>query len=108
MALIVGMAALGYYAVYGLTVVAVLIASRRGTLPTRTSFDLGRYAVPVRVAALLWTIFVVGCLTVPELNHQTALMAGAFFVLAAIWYAAILRKRINDNAAGVPQRGTIR
>lgn len=108
MALIVGMAALGYYAVYGLTVIAVLIASRRGTLPTKTSFDLGNYAGPVRWAALLWTIFVVGCLTVPELNHQTALTAGVFFVLAGIWYGAVLRTRINDETAGVPQGGNIR
>jgi amino acid transporter len=108
MALIVGMAALGYYAVYGLTVVAVLIASRNGSLPTRTSFDLGRYAGPVRIAALLWTVFVVGCLTVPEPNHQTAMMAGAFFVLAGIWYALVLRNRIRSAQAGVPQGGTIR
>ncbi|BDX30156.1 putative amino-acid permease [Mycobacterium antarcticum] len=108
MALIVGMAALGYYAVYGLTVVAVLIASRNGSLPTKTSFDLGSYAGPVRVAALLWTLFVVGCLTIPELNHQTALMAGAFFVLAGIWYATVLRHRIREDQAGVPNGGTIR
>jgi amino acid transporter len=108
MALIVGMAALGYYGVYGLTVIAVLIASRNGSLPTKTSFDLGAYAVPVRWAALLWTVFVVGCLTVPELNHQTALTAGVFFVLAGIWYATILRSRINSEQAGVPQGGAIR
>ena len=108
MALIVGMAALGYYAVYGLTVIAVLIASRNGSLPTKTSFDLGSYAGPVRWAALLWTVFVVGCLTVPELNHQTALTAGLFFVLAGIWYGATLRNRINSEQAGVPQGGAIR
>lgn len=108
MALIVGMAALGYYAVYGLTVIAVLIASRNGSLPTKTSFDLGNYAGPVRWAALLWTVFVVGCLTIPELNHQTALTAGVFFVLAAIWYAVVLRNRINNEQAGVRQGGAIR
>ncbi|GFG50429.1 hypothetical protein CQY20_24360 [Mycolicibacterium agri] len=108
MALIVGMAALGYYTVYGLTVIAVLIASRNGSLPKRTNFDLGRYAEVVRVAALLWTIFVVGCLTVPALNHQTALTAGVFFVLAGIWYMTILRNRINREQAGVPQGGAIR
>ena len=43
MALIVGMAALGYYAVYGLTVIAVVdCLTQRGSLPTKTSFDLGR------------------------------------------------------------------
>jgi len=103
MALIVGMAALGYYAVYGLTVAAVLIASRNGSLPARTDFDLGRFAGPVRVAALLWTLFVIGCLTIPDLNHQTALMAAAFFVIAGVWYAAVLRNRIRNDQAGVPQ-----
>ena len=92
------MAALGYYAVYGLTVIAVLVASKRETLPTKTSFDLGRLAGPVRIAALVWCVLVVLCLTVPELNHQTALTAGVFFVLAGIWYAVILRSRINQYA----------
>jgi len=108
MALIVGMAALGYYAVYGLTVIAVIVASKRETLPTKTSFDLGRLAGPVRIAALVWCVLVVLCLTVPDLNHQTALTAGVFFVLAGIWYAVILRSRINRMQAGVPQGGTVR
>jgi amino acid transporter len=108
MALIVGMAALGYYAVYGLTVIAVIVASKRETLPTKTSFDLGRLAGLVRIAALVWCVLVVLCLTVPELNHQTALTAGVFFVLAGIWYAVILRSRINRMQAGVPQGGTVR
>jgi amino acid transporter len=108
MALIVGMAALGYYAVYGLTVIAVIVASKRETLPTKTNFDLGRLAGPVRITALVWCVLVVLCLTVPELNHQTALTAGVFFVLAGIWYAVILRSRINRMQAGVPQGGTVR
>ena len=108
MALIVGMAALGYYAVYGLTVIAVIVASKRETLPTKTSFDLGRLAGPVRVTALVWCVLVVLCLTVPDLNHQTALTAGVFFVLAGVWYAVILRSRINRMQAGVPQGGTVR
>jgi amino acid transporter len=104
MALIVGMAALGYYAVYGLTVVAVLVAAKKGSLPEKTSFDLGRFATPIRLAALVWTLFVVGCLTVPDLNHKTALMGGGFFVLAAVWYALVLRSRISGGSAGVPSQ----
>lgn len=108
MALIVGMAALGYYAVYGLTVLAVLLSARNGKLPTKTSFDLGRFAVPIRWAALLWTVFVIGCLTIPELNHQTALTAGVFFILAGLWYVAVLRRKIVNDESGVPQGGTVR
>ena len=104
MALIVGMAALGYYVVYGLTIIAVLVAARKGTLPERTSFDLGSYSTPIRAAALIWTLFVIGCLMVPDLNHKTALMGGGFFVLAAVWYVLILRARIDRGSAGVPNK----
>ena len=41
-------------------------------------------------------------LTVPEANQQTALMAGGFFVIAAVWYFAVLRGRINSGEAGTP------
>lgn len=88
MTLIVGMASVGYYTVYALTIAAVIWAARNGRLAGQTTFDLGRAAVPVRWAALVWSIFVVGVLTVPDVNHKTALMAGGFFLLAAVWYAA--------------------
>jgi hypothetical protein len=45
---------------------------------------------------------VLGVLTIPTANQQTALAAGAFFVLAAIWYGAVLRSRISRGDAGVP------
>ena len=102
MTLIVGMASVGYYAVYALTIAAVIWAARNGRLAGQTTFDLGRAAVPVRWAALVWSIFVVGVLTVPDVNHKTALMAGGFFLLAAVWYAARLRGAIERGEAGVP------
>ena len=41
-------------------------------------------------------------LTVPTANQQTALMAGAFFVIAAAWYVLVLRRRLNSGEAGTP------
>jgi amino acid transporter len=102
MTLIVGMASVGYYSVYALTIAAVIWAARNGRLTGKSTFDLGRAAVPVRWAAMVWSIFVVGVLTVPDVNHKTALMAGGFFLLAAIWYAARLRGAIDRGEAGVP------
>ena len=102
MSLIVGMAAVGYYAVYGLTIAAVIFASMKGRLPTKTSFSLGRWAGPIRWIALIWSIFVVGELVIPTANQQTALMAGLFFIFAAVWYVVSLRSRINRGEAGVP------
>ena len=43
--------------------------------------------------AFIWSLFVVGELTVPTANQQTALMAGVFFLIAAVWYVVWLRAR---------------
>jgi amino acid transporter len=102
MALIVGMASVGYYVVYALTILAAIIAVRRGILAKPSSFSLGSFAGPIRWIALVWTVLVVIELTVPEANQQTALMAGAFFVIAAVWYLFVLRGRLNSGDAGVP------
>jgi hypothetical protein len=47
-----------------------------------------------------------GVLTVPDVNHKTALMAGGFFLIAAVWYAARLRGAIDRGEAGVPTAQT--
>ncbi len=102
MTLIVGMASVGYYAVYALTILAAIIAARRGLLGARSSFDLGSRANVVRVAALVWSVLVILVLTIPDANQQTALMAAGFFVIAGAWYAAVLRGRLQRGEAGVP------
>jgi amino acid transporter len=103
MTLIVGMASVGYYVVYALTIIAAIMASRRGSLSRASAFGLGRWAAPIRWLALLWTVLVVVELTVPAANQQTALMAGVFILLAAVWYVLVLRRRLNSGNAGVPQ-----
>lgn len=104
MALIVGMASVGYYTVYALTILAAIFASRRGSLVRSSSFSLGRWAGLVRWVAFIWTVLVVIELTVPEANQQTALMAGGFFIIAAIWYVLVLRRRLQQGNAGVPMQ----
>jgi amino acid transporter len=101
MSLIVGMASVGYYTVYGLTILAAIIATRRGTLVRTSTFSLGNWATPIRWVALIWTVLVVLELTIPEANQQTALMAGVFFAIAAVWYVLVLRRRLNAGEAGV-------
>ena len=44
----------------------------------------------------------IAVLTIPEANQQTALMAAGFFVIAALWYAFVLRGRLLRGEAGVP------
>jgi amino acid transporter len=102
MTLIVGMASVGYYAVYALTILAAILAARRGLLSAKSSFDLGRWAGPIRTVALIWSLLVIAVLTIPEANQQTALMAAGFFVIAGAWYVATLRGRLLRGEAGVP------
>ena len=102
MALIVGMASVGYYVVYGLTILAAILATRRGALAGTSTFSLGNWATPIRWIAFIWTVLVVVELTVPTANQQTALMAGVFFVIAAVWYLFVLRGRLNSGEAGTP------
>ena len=102
MTLIVGMASVGYYAVYGLTILAAILATRRGAFAGPSTFSLGNWATPIRWIAFIWTVLVVLELTVPTANQQTALMAGVFFLIAAAWYLLVLRKRLNSGEAGTP------
>lgn len=102
MTLIVGMASVGYYAVYALTILAAIVAARRGLLKAKSSFDLGPRANLIRGVAFAWALFVIGVLTIPTANQQTALMAGGFFVIAAVWYVLVLRGRLQSGEAGAP------
>jgi len=99
---IVGMAAVGYYGVYGLTVLAVIVAARRGGLSEDSGFSLGKYAGAVRLVALVWSAAVLVCLIVPEGNRKPAMVGVAFLVLATIWWVAVLRGRLSRGEAGVP------
>jgi amino acid transporter len=102
MTLIVGMASVGYYAVYALTILGAILAARRGLLSGKSSFDLGTWAGPIRIIAFVWSLLVIAVLTIPEANQQTALMAAGFFVIAGAWYVVTLRGRLLRGEAGVP------
>jgi len=107
MTLIVGMASVGYYAVYALTILGAIYAATRGKLAGKSSWDLGSNANVIRWVALIWSVLVILVLTIPEANQQTALMAGIFFVIAAAWYVLVLRGRLRDGSAGVPGGRTV-
>jgi amino acid transporter len=69
LALIVGMASVGYYAVYALTILAAILAARRGLLKAKSSFDLGPRAQLIRGIALVWAVLVIGILTIPTVRR---------------------------------------
>ncbi|MFV0461670.1 MAG: APC family permease [Nostocoides sp.] len=106
MSRIVGMAAIGYYGVYGLTILAVILSKpsqETASIGHTGAFSLGRYGHAVRVIAVVWTAVVVAALVIPAENHATAQTAGVFIIIAVLWYLLRLRREINEGRAGVPR-----
>jgi amino acid transporter len=96
---LVGATALVPFLVYLLTVVAYGLKRRRlEQLPG--AFHLGRWAVPVFVASLVWLVAVVLLLSLPEEFHKADYYVLGGLALAAIWYVAVLRRRLAAGTAG--------
>ncbi|MBA2774726.1 MAG: amino acid permease [Nocardioidaceae bacterium] len=96
---LVGATALAPYLVYLLTVIAYGAKRRRlETLPG--AFNLGRFAVPVFVAALVWLVAAVLALSLPSEFHKAVYYVVGGLVLATLWWLFALRPRIKKGAAG--------
>jgi amino acid transporter len=98
---IIGTASVGFNLVYGLVAAVYLVKIRRGTLPRQYgSFSLGRWGQPVAWASLVWQIFVVGTLTVPNINHNIALTTLAMLAVGLVWFLIWVRPRVMQGKAG--------
>lgn len=100
--LIIGLSSLSVCAMYLLQTVAVLVATRRGTIPAPepSTFDLGRARVPVAVLALVaFTLVCAALIFLPQFAGNGYVFLG-LVVLAALWAATGLRKRLAAGDAG--------
>jgi amino acid transporter len=100
--LIIGLSSLSVCAMYLLQTVAVLVATRRGTIPAPEpgTFDLGRARVPVAVLALVAFALVCAALIfLPQFAGNGYVFLG-LVVLAALWAFTGLRKRLANGSAG--------
>jgi len=96
---LVGATALAPYLVYLLTVLAYGMKRRQlETLPG--AFNLGRFAVPVFVAALVWLVAAVLALSVPSEFHKAVYYVVGGLVLATLWWLFVLRSRFAAGTAG--------
>ncbi|MEV5361101.1 amino acid permease, partial [Micrococcus luteus] len=100
--LIIGLSSLAVCAMYFLQTVAVLVGSRRGTIPAAEpgTFDLGRARVPVAVVALI--AFAAVCcalIFLPQFANNGYVFLG-LLVLAGLWAVTGLRKRLATGEAG--------
>jgi amino acid transporter len=88
------------FIVYFLTVLAYVLRRRRmAALPG--AFDLGVWAKPVMYLALAWTVIALALLTIPDTYHSADVVVLVVLVVAALWYVAVLRRRLATGVAGV-------
>lgn len=96
---LVGATALAPYLVYLLTVIAY--GAKRRRLETLSgAFNLGRFAVPVFAASLLWLVAAVLALSLPAEFHKAVYYVLGGLVLATLWWLFALRPRFAQGTAG--------
>ena len=100
--LILGLSSLAVCAMYFLQTVAVLIGTRRGSIPAPEpgTFDLGRARVPIAVVALIAFAAVCAALIfLPQFAGNGYVFPG-LLVLVGLWSVTGLRKRLASGDAG--------
>jgi amino acid transporter len=100
--LILGLSSLAVCSMYLLQTIAVMIASRRGTVPAAEpgTFDLGRARVPVAVvAAICFTCVCAALIFLPQFAGN-GYVFGGLVALTTLWAFTGLRKRLATGEAG--------
>jgi amino acid transporter len=100
--LILGLSSLAVCSMYLLQTIAVMIATRRGTIPAPEpgTFDLGKARVPVAVvAAIAFTLVCTALIFLPQFVGNGYVFAG-LLVLTTLWAFTGLRKRLATGEAG--------
>jgi len=98
---VVGTAAVGYNLVYMLVAGMFVYKVRKGTLPPSYGrIQLGKWAEPVGWAALIWQIFLVCTLTLPNINQSVGWTTLAMIGVGAIWYIVYVHRAVDRGTAG--------
>jgi len=99
-ATLIGATALAPYVVY-LLIVGAYIRGRSTLAEVEGGFNLGRWGPPLMWFGLLWIVCAILNLAIPAQFHGADRIVVGGGVVAAIWYFAVLRRRINNKEAGV-------
>jgi amino acid transporter len=106
---VVSICSVAYYFIYALTVGGAVYAYRKSRMPTHRpgDFSLGRWFVPVAVAAFLYAAAVIVIALAPHQGHTAAMYLLAAEVVGVLWYLLYLRQRIANQSAGVMRKEVV-
>lgn len=99
---IIGMSALGYFAVYMLSTVGLIVAHVRRRIPAAEPhmFDLGRLRMPVYVLGVVVFGAVMSALLFLPAFRANAVVFVVAMAVAALWWVVRLRSQIARGDAG--------
>ena len=97
---LVGATAIIPYIIYFAITIAYAL-KRKVTDSVPGTFNLGRFAVPVIVAVIIYTFGIMLALSAPSVFLGSDKFLGYAAILAILWYATVLHWRIKRGAAGV-------
>lgn len=96
-----GATALIPYVIYLLTVIAYGLRRRR-LERLSGSFNLGRWAVPLFIIAVVWLVCAILAVSLPAAFHTAVYVTLGALALAAVWYVVGLHQRLKAGTAGPP------
>lgn len=106
---VVAIVAVLFYGTYLLTMVATLIGSKTGNIPDAPPqyFNLGRWLRPLAGIGILWSVIVIGYMTLPKVNHLAGEYTVYSEIVGALWFFFYLRKKLRTGEAGPPLGGRV-
>ena len=106
---VVAIVAVMFYGTYLLTLVATLVGSKTGNIPDAPLryFNLGRWLRPFAWLGILWSVIVIGYMTVPKVNQLAGEYTVFFEIVGALWFFLYLRKKFRTGEAGPPLGGHV-
>lgn len=97
-----GIATLAFFTTYILQTIGLLLATRRGRIPTAEpgTFDLGRARTPLLVVSLVVFLLVEAALVFLPAFAGNAFVFAGVIALAVLWWLLVLRPRLRNGEAG--------
>lgn len=99
---LVGATSILPYVVYLMLIVAYAVRRRAlSRLHVPGTYTLGRWAIPLFAVTFVWLVFALCVLTLPSDFHNADIVVAGVLVVALLWYATALRRRLKTGRAGV-------
>ena len=100
---VVSIASVAYYCIYVLTVGGAIYAFTKGRIPSLRAgdFSLGRWFMPVAIAALAFATSVIIIAIAPAQGHLAAEYLVGALAAGVLWHLLYLRPRITRRTVGV-------